>query len=304
MSSNPAKAFLTPACLWRLLVIIYFLTALLTIIIFGLIGFDLVVVFLSYSIFWYETANNRSDLLKKRFSRKNLQLVSCLIFSELFYDLLTLSSIPFGLIKRKNPFLKRGETPVLLLHGLFVNKASWFWFKYRLKQQGFNNVITMNLSSWHNEEILTELVAKKVDELRHQVGVNKINIVGHSMGGLIARNYIQLRGGSDKVEQLICLGSPHHGSKLAAFTLDPLGKLLIPNSDFLQRLNQAPIPEGVITTNIYTSKDNMVLPNESCQIMWAKNIVLDRMGHTALIYRKSALTATITALQQTVQKAD
>jgi hypothetical protein len=38
--------------------------------------------------------------------------------------------------------------------------------------------------------------------------------------------------------------------------------------------------------------------------MWAKNIVLDRMGHTALIYRKSALTATITALQQAVQKAD
>ena len=282
--------------------IIYVLTTLLTIIILGLVGFDLIVVLLSYSIFWYETADRQPDLIKKRFNRKNLQLVAVLIFSELFYDLLTLSSIPFGLIKKANPFLKRGETPVLLLHGLFVNKASWFWFKYRLRQQGFNNVVTMNLSSWHNEEVLTELVAKKVDELRHQVGVNKINIVGHSMGGLIARNYIQLRGGSDKVERLICLGSPHHGSKLAAFTLDPLGKLLVPNSDFLQRLNQAPIPENVATTNIYTCKDNMVLPNESCQIPWAQNIALDRMGHTALIYRKSALTATVSALQQTTQK--
>ena len=282
--------------------IIYILTALLTIIILGLISFDLVVVLLSYSIFWYETANKRPNLIEKRFSRKNFQLITTLILSELFYDLLTLSSIPFGLLKKKNPILKRGETPVLLLHGLFVNKASWFWFKYRLRRQGFNNVTTMNLSSWHNEEVLTELVAKKVDELRHQGGVNKINIIGHSMGGLIARNYIQLRGGHDKVEQLICLGSPHHGSKLAAFTLDPLGKLLIPNSDFLQRLDQAPIPESVTTTNIYTSKDNMVLPNESCQITWAKNIVLDRMGHTALIYRKSAMTATVTALRHAEQK--
>jgi len=302
MSSHPVKAFLTSAFPRRFLVIIYFLTALLAIIILGLLSFDLVVVLLSYSIFWYEAANKHSNLIEKRFGRKNLQLVASLISSELFYDLLALSSIPFGLIKKKNPFLKRGETPVLLLHGLFVNKASWFWFKYRLKQQGFNNVITMNLSSWHNEEVLTELVAKKVDELRHQVGVNKINIIGHSMGGLIARNYIQLRGGSDKVEQLICLGSPHHGSKLATFTLDPLGKLLIPNSDFLQRLNQSPVPVGVITTNIYTSKDNMVLPNESCRITWAKNIVLDRMGHTALIYRKSVLTATVTALKQVTQK--
>ncbi len=281
--------------------IIYFLTVLLTIILLGLIGFDLVIVSLSYSIFWYETANKRPDLVEKRFSRKNLRLITTLIFSEFFYDLLTLTSIPFGIFNKKTPVLKRGAPPVLLLHGLFVNKASWFWFKYRLQRQGINNVVTMNLSSWHNEEVLTELVAKKVDELRHQVGVNKINIVGHSMGGMIARNYIQLRGGSDKVERLVCLGSPHHGSKLAAFTLDPLGKLLIPNSVFLQRLNQAPIPESVATTNIYTSKDNMVLPNESCQLPWGQNIALDRMGHTALIYRKPALAATITALQQTTQ---
>jgi len=169
-------------------VIIYFLTVLLTIILLGLIGFDLVIVSLSYSIFWYETANKRPDLVEKRFSRKNLRLITTLIFSEFFYDLLTLTSIPFGIFNKKTPVLKRGAPPVLLLHGLFVNKASWFWFKYRLQRQGINNVVTMNLSSWHNEEVLTELVAKKVDELRHQVGVNKINIVGHSMGGMIARS--------------------------------------------------------------------------------------------------------------------
>ena len=280
----------------------YILITLLLIMTIGLVSFDLVVVLLSYAIFWYEAANNNSMLLEKRFTRRNLWIVTSLIISELFYDLVTISSIPFGFIRKKTPFLTRGETPVLLLHGLFVNKASWFWFKYQLRRQGFNNVVTMNLSSWHSEEVLTELVAKKVDELRHQIGVNKVHIIGHSMGGMIARNYVQLRGGHDKVENLICLGSPHHGSKLAAFTLDPLGKLLIPNSIFLQRLKNAPIAENVRTTNIYTTHDNMVLPTDSCRISWGKNIVLDHMGHTALIYRKAPLKAAITALQNVDQE--
>ena len=279
----------------------YILTTLLAIIVIGLILFDLVVVLLSYSIFWYETANSNPELVKKRFNRKNLLLVTSLIFSELFYDLLTLATIPFGLIRKKDAVVKRGETPILLLHGLFVNKASWFWFKSRLRRQGFSNVVTMNLSSWHNEEVLTELVAKKVDEMRHKIGVNKVNIVGHSMGGMIARNYIQLRGGSDKVEKLVCLGTPHHGSKLAVFTLDPLGKLLIPDSDFLQKINRAPVPEDISITNIYSDKDNMVLPNSSSRVPWGKDIPLKNMGHTALIYRKAAIAAAVTALQQSNQ---
>ncbi len=276
----------------------YILTGLLAIIVVGLVLFDLVVVLLSYSIFWYETANTNPELVKKRFNRKNLLLVTALIFSELFYDLLTLSTIPFGLFRKKDSAVKRGETPVLLLHGLFVNKASWFWFKRCLRQQGFSNVVTMNLSSWHNEEVLTELVAKKVDEMRHKTGVNKINIIGHSMGGMIARNYIQLRGGSDKVKQLVCLGVPHHGSKLAVFTLDPLGKLLVPGSDFLQKINSTPVPEDISITNIYSDKDNMVIPNISSQVSWGREVTLKDMGHTALIYRKTSIAATVAALQQ------
>ena len=263
----------------------------------GLLVFDLLIILLSYSICWYEYSNAKPDLVEKRFSRKNLQLIIKLVVPEVFFDFTTIATIPFGLINRNNQILQRDETPVLLLHGLFVNQACWFWFKRNLRQQGFKNIITMNLSSWHSEEALAELLSKRVDELRHQLGVNKVHLVGHSMGGMIARNYVQLRGGHDKVENLVCLGSPHHGSKLATFSLEPLGKLLIPNSDFLQRLNSAPIPDNVQLTNIYTNKDNMVLPNSSNHLSWGKAVELDGMGHTSLIYRKAPIAATIAALK-------
>lgn len=260
--------------------------------------YNLVVVLLCYTIYWYEYSNANPDSVTDRFSWKNFKLLTTLIIPEVFFNSITIMLIPFGLFHSKRPATRRGETPILLLHGLFVNQSCWFWFKRQLRQQGFKNVVTLNLTGWHNEETLTELLAKRVDELRHQFGVNKVHLVGHSMGGMIARNYIQLRGGADKVDQLICLGSPHHGSKLATFSIAPLGKLLIPGSNFLQRLNNAPVPEKVQLTNIYTNKDDMVLPNTSNHLDWGKAVELDGMGHTALIYRKAPISTTITALKK------
>ena len=263
-----------------------------------LLAVDLLTVLLSYSICWYEYANADPTLIDRRFSSTSLKLSLALILPELFFNLVTVLVIPFGLLNSKSHYMQRGETPVLLLHGLFDNQASWFWFRRKLKQQGIGNVVSLNLSSWHNEEVLTELLAKRVDELRHQLGVNRVHLVGHSMGGMIARNYIQLRGGRDKVDCLICLGSPHHGSKLAPFSLAPLGKQLIPGCDFLTRLNAAEIPEEVTLTNIYTGKDNMVLPNSNNHLSWGKAVALDGMGHTSLIYRKAPIDATIAALRK------
>ncbi len=270
--------------------------SLLLIVLAILLVLDLLIVILTYSMCWYEYANAEPRLMNERSNGKSLRMVLSLILQETFFNFLTLSVLPFGLFNPRRHPSNQGEIPVLLLHGLFNNRASWFWFKYKLRQQGFNNLVTINLSSWHNEEVLTELVAKKVDELRHRLGVNKVHLVCHSMGGIIARNYLQQRGGAAKVDRCICLGSPHLGSKLAPFALSPLGRVLIPGSDFLSRLAGAPQPEGVAMTNIFTIKDNMVLPNVNACLPWGHSVELDGLGHTALIYRKPAVDAVINAL--------
>jgi pimeloyl-ACP methyl ester carboxylesterase len=263
----------------------------------GLLVVDLIFVLLSYSIFWYEHSNNNPSAYDQRFNFKSLKLALSLILPELFFNFLTVTVMPFALFNRRNNDPQRGVTPIILLHGLFDNGASWFWFKQQLKKQGIVNITAMNLSSWHNEEVLTELVSKRIDELRHQLGVNKVHLIGHSMGGIIARNYVQLRGGAEKVDQLICIGTPHHGSKLAPFSISPLGKLLIPGSGFLQRLNSAPQPDTVGMTNIFTRKDNMVIPNSSFHLNWGMDVELDGIGHTSLIYRRAVVKATLNSLK-------
>lgn len=267
-----------------------------------LLALDLLVVLLSYSMCWYEYANADPQLMDKRFNVDSLNIALSVILQEFFFNLLTVLVLPFGLFQPRSHPQQRGETPILLLHGLFNNRASWFWFKRSLRKRGFNNIVAINLSSWHNEEVLTELVAKKVDELRHRLGAEKVDLVGHSMGGVIARNYLQLRGGAGKVNRCIYLGTPHLGSKLAPFAVSPLGRRLIPGDDFLKRLAAAPPPAGVKVTNIYSCKDNMVLPNACAHLPWGDRVELDRLGHTALIYRKPALEAVINALKTEGEK--
>ncbi len=257
---------------------------------------ETLIVTLSYSMCWYEYANSNPLLMSERFKPRSLWLAISLITQEIFFNCLTLLLLPFGLgSPRKQPHFN-GETPILLLHGLFNNRASWFWFKLVLRRRGFRNLVTINLSSFHNEESLTEQVAKRVDELRHSLNVERVHLVGHSMGGIIARNYLQIRGGENKVERCVFLGTPHAGSKLTPFALSPLSNALVPNSEFLKRLANAAPPLKTKLINIYSNKDNMVVPTSSAHLDWLDNIVLDRIGHTGLLYRHKSIEAVATAL--------
>ena len=145
-------------------------------------------------------------------------------------------------------------------------------------------------------ETLTEELAKKVDELRITLKVDKVILVGHSMGGIIARNYVQNRGGAAYVHGMVTLGSPHHGSKLAPFALSPMGKTLLPDSTFLRQFNSVVWPQETQAVSIFTRYDNIVLPAESAKMAGAKLVELDGMGHTALLFHPRSLQAVIGTL--------
>lgn len=261
----------------------------------GLVG---LFVLLSYAIAWYEAANLRPELIEGRFRPANLLLASRLVVMESCLVYLTLLMHPFGwlLPEEKNRQPGNGP-PLLLLHGLFHNRMCWWWVKLRLRRLGWTDLHSIYLPPWRNEEVLTEQVAKKIDALRHARGIEKVNLVGHSMGGILARNYLQLRGGKDKVARLVMLGSPNHGSKLAPFAMTRLGRPLMPGSAFLQKLNAAPFPEGVPVNNIFTRHDNLVVPSTLARVEGIAEIELAGLGHVSLLYHPRAFASLVQALE-------
>jgi triacylglycerol esterase/lipase EstA (alpha/beta hydrolase family) len=256
-------------------------------------------VLMSYTVAWYERANSRPDLIDRRFTGPGLCIAIWLLVQETGCLLLTILLRPFGWPQPKLPKVEAGERPpVILLHGLFQNRSCLFWLQYRLHAAGYKQIVSINTPPWRDMEASTESLAKKVDELRINLKIDKVILVGHSMGGMIARNYVQNRGGSAYVHGMVTLGSPHHGSKLAPFALSSMGKTLLPGSVFLKDFNSVVWPEETQAVSIYTRYDNIVLPAESGKMNGAQQIELDGMGHTSLLFHPRSLQAVISALSK------
>ncbi len=65
-----------------------------------------------------------------------------------------------------------------------------------------------------NNQYLVKDLKEKVDQFYEQNGQQKINLVGHSMGGLLSRAYTQ-RYGTEKINEIVTVGSPHAGATKA-----------------------------------------------------------------------------------------
>jgi triacylglycerol lipase len=109
-----------------------------------------------------------------------------------------------------------------------------------------------------------------VDQVRAQTGAAKVDLIGHSQGGLVARYYVKSLGGSAKVDRVVSLGAPHYGTYVANIVaFFGLGNCIgiiaceqmTIGSSFLNNLNAGPdVISPVKYTNIYTAYDELVRP--------------------------------------------
>ena len=255
------------------------------------------VVTTSCALAWYEYSNRDPQLIVGRLLPERRYLALRLILVEAGSIFLTVCAYPFGFLPEKPLSMQVAQKrPVLLLHGLFHNRAVWFLMKQRLEQCGFT-VVTVNLPPFEMVETLARKIAETVEETLVNFDVEQVDIVGHSMGGLLARYYIEFMGGDKRVTRCVLLGTPNAGSKLAPFALSPLGRDLMPGSDFLTELNAAPLSAAVSYVTIFSHHDNLVIPAESAELPGAEAIEVEWLGHNSLLFHRETIEATIDALR-------
>lgn len=84
-----------------------------------------------------------------------------------------------------------------------------------LKENGYTEGKDLFLFpyEWRESNVETaKLLKAKIGEIQEQVKWPKVDIVAHSMGGLVAREYVETLDGGSAIDQLITLGTPHNGS--------------------------------------------------------------------------------------------
>lgn len=172
--------------------------------------------------------------------------------------------------------------PLLLVHGIWCNRGVWYGFKNKLAALGIEQVYAIDLAPLLGTiEIYAEQLAQRIDVICALTGSKQVILIAHSLGGLVARSYLQ-RYSQEKVAQLITLGTPHHGSQLAWFSLGPAVKQLRPGSPALIKLNSADTA-AIPITSLYSLHDNLVAPQASSYLAHAKNIPLRGLGHLELL---------------------
>jgi triacylglycerol esterase/lipase EstA (alpha/beta hydrolase family) len=220
--------------------------------------------------------------------------------------------------------------PVILVHGTFEDMAdNWNALSPLLYDSGYC-VFAFNYGSYDGSGAVgvyatgdiaasAQQLSSFVNEVLAKTGATKVDLVGHSQGGMMPRYYLKFLGGASYVNTLVGLAPSNHGTTLdGIFTLSsylpgsnafvadcPACQEQDAGSSFLTKLNAGgdTVP-GVNYTVIESKNDEVVTPYTSAflsgpnvtNITLQDQCPLDQGEHLSMAYDHIADADVLTAL--------
>jgi triacylglycerol esterase/lipase EstA (alpha/beta hydrolase family) len=220
--------------------------------------------------------------------------------------------------------------PVILVHGTFGDMSdTWQALSPLLYDNGYC-VFALNYGSYNGSGGFGIYATGEIGQSAQQLstfvnrvlavtGAKKVDLVGHSQGGMMPRYYLKFLGGASKVNTLVGLSPSNHGTTLNglftlasyfpgadAFLFDcPACQEQEAGSSFLSHLNEGgdTVP-GVKYTVIQSDNDEVVTPYTSAfltgadvtNILLQQQCSLDRGEHLSMPYDHIADADVLTAL--------
>lgn len=203
------------------------------------------------------------------------------------------------------------RVPVFLIHGFTGDKSTWEELGKMLNQKGFMtnrenyyavNELTGSMDIAAQAFFLGDKINEELKVLQNaNVKLSKVDLVCHSMGGLMARYYAtihQKRG--EGVRKLIMVGTPNHGIYSAADLMTGKMAAIMSNSHkgmaqevdaksaVIQKINQSESSGGHLNKsieygNIYVEGTDGVVEGRSARLNGVQEVILNSMKHSPSI---------------------
>jgi pimeloyl-ACP methyl ester carboxylesterase len=184
------------------------------------------------------------------------------------------------------PLPDDGHRPVVLVHGLAGHPGNFLALRQYLALKGRRRVYAIDFGSAESLELMAAMLRDFVDAVVARNGLDaeaRIDIVAHSMGGLVTRLALEDRALAARVACVITLASPHSGTYTARLGGTTPTTELRPESAMVARLaHQLPWdeqPQLPRLVALWSASDLIVLPGEGGQVPGAENIELPGYTH-------------------------
>ena len=190
---------------------------------------------------------------------------------------------------------------VLFIHGYMCNRATWRpWLIERGLAQRWN-CATINLEPVYAPvHSYTESVHAAVERLRRATGAERITLVCHSMGGLVARAYLRAHG-HHAVARVVTINTPHHGTLFALFGKGHNTRQMRLACEFVRRLAESDEPVEFVC--FASQHDNLIVPRDNQVLECAEAIWFERIGHLAMTDNDEVLAKLIEVVERPLPEA-
>jgi pimeloyl-ACP methyl ester carboxylesterase len=193
-----------------------------------------------------------------------------------------------------------GRAPIVCVHGLaghpqnFVGlrAVTWLFGRRRFYSLGYDEREPL--------ERAAEGLARAVEEIARVNALAEdaqVELVAHSMGGLVARLALLEGAFAARVRTFVTLGTPHHGTLAARFLATDRALDLRPGSPLLARIEaQVPWRAPPRLVAFWSRADILMLPAETARVEGAENRELEGVSHAGYLTRPRALAEVLEAL--------
>lgn len=167
--------------------------------------------------------------------------------------------------------------PVIIVAGTFSPKIANSPLAHRLRSDGYTaEIFQIPTLGMQDIDKSAQALDAFADQVRARTGAARVDLVGHSQGGLVARAYVKDFGGAAEVDSLIMLGTPNRGTRVANLAeVLGLGNCLAivacqemaAGSAWLDDLNAGDDTIGAVRyTTFRTTLDELVRPVDSATL--------------------------------------